>query len=97
MRNAAEKLEFDNVTELSLKPGIINLGRAKDNDIELSDPDCAAHHAQIVTYFHQSFLIDLSRSSDTYLNGKAIIKHSLEPGDQIQIGQHIMKVVAPKY
>lgn len=92
----AEKLKFEDVTELTLKPGIINLGRAGDNDIKLSDPDCADYHAQILTYFHQSFLIDLSGSAGSYLNGKTIIKHSLSPGDLITLGQHTFKVTSPQ-
>ena len=86
MQNTAEKRYTDSPLELLLKPGILDIGHAADNDIRLPDPDISAYHARIVTYFHQAFVIDLSSESGTYLNGQRVIKHSLKDGDILQLG-----------
>jgi len=74
--------------ELHLLPGIMDIGSASENHIQLDDPDISPYHAKLVTYFHESFIVDINSQSGIYLNGQRVYKHSVKPGDELQIGQH---------
>ncbi len=78
--------------ELYLIPGISDIGHANENHIQLNGPSLLA---KIVTYFHESFIIDLNSTNGIYLNGKRIYKHSLKAGDRLQIGCHYLVVKPP--
>lgn len=93
---AALQTSFDRAaTELSLIPGILEIGQAEGNNIQILGHGVSEYHARIVTYFQESFLIDLSSESGTFLNGRRIIKHSIKAGDIIQLGEHCFVVKAP--
>lgn len=81
--------------ELILVPGTLEIGQAEGNDIQLDAQGISQYHAKIVTYFQESYLIDLSSETGTYLNGERIIKHSLKSGDVIQLGNYRFMVKAP--
>lgn len=82
-------------TLLSLIPGIINIGRATDNDVQIDEPDISQYHARIVTYFGQSYIIDLSGEGNALLNGERVTKHAIKPGDVITLGKHHIIIKAP--
>ena len=81
---------FDDTTTqtIQLQPGTMSLGRAQDNDVNLTDQAVSAHHAKIVTYFDSSYIEDLSSTNGTYINGKRVQMHTLHPGDEIVLGMH---------
>ena len=83
-------------SELVLVPGTLEIGQAKDNHIRLDGSDISQYHLRIVTYFQESYLIDLNSEGGTFLNGERVIKHSLKPGDTIQLGHYSFKVMAPR-
>lgn len=89
-----DEFQIENTTLVSLVPGILNIGRATENDVVIDAPDINQHHAKIVTYFRESFLIDLSSESGTLLNGEHVSKHSIRPGDVITVGNHHIVVNA---
>lgn len=74
--------------ELHLVPGVLDIGRANENHIQLDDPAVSHHHARIVTYFHESLVIDLDSRNGIYLNGERVFKHTLKAGDELRIGRH---------
>lgn len=80
---------------LVLVPGTLEIGRNEANHIHLDSLNVSEYHARIVTYFQESYLIDLSSETGTYLNGERIIKHSLKSGDIIQLGDYRFLVRAP--
>jgi len=80
------------VTELTLTPGVLHIGQAEDNDMILAETGVSDYHAKLVTYFHQSILIDLSSEGGSYLNGERVIRHTVKNGDMIQLGYHLFKI-----
>lgn len=96
MHSATQELPETVPQAISLVPGIIDIGRAAENHIVVDEPDISQYHARIITYFHESFLIDLSSEHGTYLNGERVVKHSIKDGDVIQVGEHLFVVKSPQ-
>ncbi len=92
MRTAEGLFQTTIESELWLRPGELSIGRAADNDIALNEPAISDYHARFITYFHQSYLIDLSSESGSFVNGQRIVRHSLRNGDVVQLGNHQFKI-----
>ncbi len=87
-----QRLYNQNIHELKLGPGTISLGRAENNNINITDKGVSAHHARIFTYFNTSYIADLDSTNGTFLNNKKIHKHIIHPGDIIRLGHHSIKI-----
>jgi len=79
---------------LRLIPGIISLGRSRDNKITIDHELVSKHHARIFTYFQASYIEDLNSTNGTFLNGKKIGTHILNAGDEIVLGKYRIQIVA---
>jgi len=90
--NAMNSCEIEFERNVNLQAGAISIGRASDNDLRIPDQTVSAHHARIFTYLEASFIEDLGSTNGTYLNGKRVQKHTLHPGDVIQVGRLELKV-----
>jgi len=77
---------------VNLKVGAVSIGRSDDNDLHLKDSTVSSYHAKIVTYFDASYIEDLESTNGTFVNGKKVQKHILNPGDVISVGTHTLKV-----
>jgi FHA domain len=66
----------------------MTIGRRADNDVCLPNLAVSGEHAAVVTILADSFLEDLGSTNGTLVNGKAIAKHFLRDGDEIDIGRH---------
>jgi len=86
---ARHEVDTDSIT---LSFGEINIGRAVDNDVRITDSTVSSHHAKIFTYLNSSYIEDLNSSNGTYINGQRIEKHILRPGDTLQVGNHVLIV-----
>lgn len=63
------------------------IGRERDNDIVLVDPNVSRYHAQIAVEDGKWILTDLGSSNHTYLNGTTItVPTMLHSGDRISLG-----------
>jgi len=78
---------------LEIAAGVLTIGRAEDNTIRLNDKTVSKHHARIVTYFSATHIEDIGSTNGTYVNGKKIHMHVLQPGDILSIGKYQLKVV----
>lgn len=73
------------------------LGRALEADVRINDPKVSRKHARVNTVFDkrkgtESFVLtDLSSRNGTLLNGGKIKTETLQPGDKITIGEHILR------
>ncbi|NJM65856.1 MAG: FHA domain-containing protein [Acaryochloris sp. RU_4_1] len=76
--------------EFSLTQNEVNLGRAPDNNLVLSDDlSVSRHHAQVKFSGNAYTVTDLNSSDGTYVNGIQLSPHTprtLVTGDQVRIG-----------
>jgi len=77
---------------VELRVGAVSIGRTVDSDIHIKDSTISSQHAKIVTYFEASYIEDLDSTNGTFVNGKRVQKHILNPGDVISVGTHTLKV-----
>jgi len=63
-----------------------SLGRALDNDVVLEGRGMSRHHAQIRAVHGHFYLMDLSSTNGTYLNGRRVAESILKHGDIITLG-----------
>ncbi len=80
------------IGKIRLAPGAMFIGRGVDNDVKIDDTTISTHHAKIVTYFKATYIEDLDSTNGTYINGKRVQKHTLHPGDIVQVGKHRLMV-----
>jgi hypothetical protein len=62
------------------------LGRSKDCDIQLQDPNVSRRHAELRQEGSAYWLIDLDSTNGTQVNGRRTARAKLESGDTITIG-----------
>ena len=66
---------------------VTTIGRGRDNDIVLPSDCVSRRHVRLEHRPDGLFLIDLSSTNGTYVNGSKLSKpHRLEPGDVIRVG-----------
>jgi hypothetical protein len=66
--------------------GEVVIGRSRDADLRVIDPDTSRRHARIVCDGKSCVVHDLESTNGTWVNGKRVSTHTLRPGDRIQIG-----------
>lgn len=71
---------------------ILLIGRAKDNDIIVSDPSVSKQHAQLVIDAADDIgIVDLNSTNGTMVNGKRIQGFvKLQAGDKVHLGNHLL-------
>jgi FHA domain len=70
-------------------PVPLTIGRAEDNDVALSkDEFTSAHHARIESQRDGVWVLDLSSTNGTFVNGKRLDgRRALKEGDVVRIGE----------
>jgi len=66
------------------------VGRAEDSDIRIDNPLVSRRHALIAYRDHAWRVDDLETPNGIYVNGEKVTGYSLSPGDQVQLGQHVL-------
>ena len=66
--------------------GTVFIGRSRDADLRLADPDTSRRHAKIVCDGGRYVVHDLLSTNGTWINGARVDEHPLQPGDRIEIG-----------
>ena len=79
LRHGSHVQEFDK--------GRVVLGRSRDADFRLNDPNVSRKHAVIYWENGRVFVKDLGSTNGTLLNGRPVTSSSLEDGDIITIGE----------
>jgi pSer/pThr/pTyr-binding forkhead associated (FHA) protein len=67
--------------------GPTRLGRAPDNDLELTDSTVSQHHAEISFDNGRAFLRDLGSSNGTFIGGAKVSGGQLTDGSTIKLGR----------
>jgi len=74
--------------QVPLSKGRCVIGRAEDTDLTLSNNDVSRHHAAVSFEGGRYVIEDLTSTNGTFVNGRQIEQHVLNPGDEISIGDH---------
>lgn len=79
--------------EITIPPEGARLGRATENDISIADAAMSRFQCRI--YFRDGFLhvMDLGSTNETLLNDEPVVDQALRHGDQILIGESLLRVV----
>jgi pSer/pThr/pTyr-binding forkhead associated (FHA) protein len=86
----------DQGREFLLAPVAIKIGRLAENYIKLNDPKASREHAILEYSSHKkTFLLkDLGSTNGTYCNKRRIESTFVFPGDEIGIGESVLKVIS---
>ncbi len=76
------------VKKLSLVKGYYIIGRADDADLIISSKDVSRHHAAVNNDGADFIIKDLNSTNGTFVNNRKIVKHNLQSGDEISIGDY---------
>ncbi|MCJ7722554.1 MAG: FHA domain-containing protein, partial [Anaerolineales bacterium] len=73
-------LIVNGTTVLHLDQSVINIGRRKDNHLNIDDPRISRNHAQLRAIKGRYILFDLNSTGGTCVNGERISQSTLQPG-----------------
>jgi len=76
---------------LILRPGVLRLGRAEDNDLVLADVGVSRRHARIVVSDTGALIEDLGSGNGTLHDGEPVQQHQIQDGDLLQIEPFVLK------
>ena len=80
------KLAVAGRTHALAKPQVV-LGRSRECDITISDPNVSRRHAEIREENGSYWIVDLNSTNGVEVNGKRIDRARLEHSDRIVVGQ----------
>ena len=67
-----------------------HIGRSPHSAIQLDEPGVAWDHCVVLVSADRSRILDSRTGTGTFVNGKRISEHTLEPGDQVSIGETVL-------
>lgn len=77
---------------LKLEQDLITIGRSKENTIVLSNKKVSRKHARIERVGATYQVTDLESGNGTKINGEKVGFHALAKGDEIKVGDALLKV-----
>lgn len=84
------------VKEVQLTKDRSTIGRRPYNDIVVDHLAVSGEHAVIQVTGEQAQLEDLGSTNGTFVNGRAVRKHTLADGDVIEIGRYKIRYLVGK-
>ena len=81
---------------MPLPRGVLTIGRARGNDLELRDPDVSRQHASVTVTAGGLSLRDLDSTNGTLLDEQLVDPDGspLEPGQMVRVGDSLLCVSA---
>jgi hypothetical protein len=73
-------------TRVPLTKRVSTLGRSRDCDVVVPDPNASRNHAEVRHIGLDYFLVDLGSTNGTEVNGQVVKRHALADGDRIVVG-----------
>lgn len=65
---------------------VTTLGRSRDCDIVVPDPNVSRVHAEVRHEGLEYVLVDLGSTNGVEVNGRRVLRHSLRDGDRVSLG-----------
>ncbi|WP_242424150.1 FHA domain-containing protein, partial [Frankia sp. EI5c] len=84
--------EHERRTTYRLRPGTMSLGRARDNDIVITDLLASRRHAELYIGRSGLQIADLDSANGVFVNGRRISRANVNQGDVIAIGHHVFQL-----
>lgn len=81
-----------NGTRTRLTKRVTTIGRSRDRDVVVPDPNVSRSHCEIRHVGYDYFLIDLESTNGVEVNGQAVKRHALAHGDVIVVGTTELRV-----
>jgi two-component system cell cycle response regulator len=78
----------------SLVDGTVLIGRGSENDVVLYSDSVSRRHARIESRADEHHIIDMCSTNGTYVNDELVQEQRLCRGDQIKIGDTILKFLS---
>ena len=82
----------DEGKQFELQSGTSQIGRARGNDVRLTDPQVSKSHARI-NITEVAEIVDLGSSNGTLIGGDPVPRAVLRPDDHVQLGDTVLRVV----
>ena len=83
-------LDGEIIKEFVIDKDSVSIGRKHTNDIQLNDLTVSGRHALINTSNGVSVVEDLGSTNGTLVNGNHVMRTTLQHGNVIQIGHHLL-------
>jgi len=77
---------------IPLTKRVTSLGRSRERDIVVADPNVSRQHCEIRHVGYDYFLIDLDSTNGVSVNGRPVTRHALANGDVITMGATQIRV-----
>lgn len=74
--------------------GQVLIGRAKEADFRIDDPEVSRRHAMVLWSGGELVIRDLDSTNGTMVNGRPVTSAVVRPGDQVMIGGHRLVIEA---
>ena len=84
--------EHERRTAYRLRPGMMSIGRSRDNDIVVADLLASRRHAELYVGRGGVEIADLDSANGTFVNGQRINRIALSQRDVIAVGHHVFQV-----
>ncbi|KDA41429.1 FHA domain-containing protein [Frankia sp. BMG5.23] len=84
--------EHERRTTYRLRPGTMSIGRARDNDIVITDLLASRRHAELYIGRSGLQIADLDSANGVFVNGRRINRASVGQGDVIAVGHHVFQL-----
>lgn len=72
--------------------GPFTIGRQSTNHVVLTDINTSREHALLEYCGNELYLVDLNSKNGTFVNGNAIERQRVGPGDKILIGENLLEI-----
>jgi len=80
--------------DLQLDRDLLHFGRSETNDFILEDPSVSGRHCSITRHDEYYMVRDLDSSNGTRVNDHEVSESKIEPGDVIEIGSLLFRLMA---
>ncbi|MCA1831858.1 MAG: FhaA domain-containing protein [Actinomycetota bacterium] len=74
-----------------LSKDVLTIGRLDNVDVSLADPGVSRRHAEVRREGDEWVVVDLESTNGTVVNGKAVKRHRLKPGDRMSFGETVIE------
>ncbi|WP_163552710.1 FHA domain-containing protein [Candidatus Frankia alpina] len=84
--------EHERRTTYRLRQGTMSIGRARDNDIVITDLLASRRHAELYIGRSGLQIADLDSANGVFVNGRRINRTEVGQGDVIAVGHHVFQL-----